>query len=54
MGVCCDLREKLNMKNDPISKIEPLVSDLKSLSLGNFLQSNEYKRYLIKAGLDES
>ena len=42
------------MKDEPIPKIEPLVRDLKNLSLGNFLQSNEYLRYLNKVGLEES
>jgi len=39
---------------EPIAKIEPLINDLKELSLGDFLKSNEFKRYLIRAGLEES
>ncbi len=39
---------------EPIPKLEPLVNDLKNLSLGDFLKSNDYKRYIVKVGLEES
>lgn len=42
------------MKTEPIPKLEPLVNDLKNLRMGDFLKSNSYKRYCIKAGLEES
>lgn len=39
---------------EPLPKIEPLVSDLKSLKMGDFLKSNDFKRYCIKVGLEDS
>ena len=39
---------------DSLPKIEPLISDLKSLKMGDFLKSIDYKRYLVKVGLEES
>jgi HEPN domain-containing protein len=42
------------MKTEPIPKLEPLVNDLKNLNMGDFLKSNVYKRYCIKAGFEES
>lgn len=37
---------------EPIPILEPLISDLKSLDIGDFLQSNDYKRFLIKIKFD--
>ena len=39
---------------DSLPKIEPLISDLKSLKMGDFLKSIDYKRYLVQVGLEES
>lgn len=39
---------------EPIPLLEPLVSDLKNLHIGDFLQSNDYKRYLIKVKFEVS
>lgn len=39
---------------EPIPTLEPLVSDLKNLRIGDFLQSNDYKRFLIKIEFDIS
>jgi hypothetical protein len=37
---------------EPLTKIEPLINDLKKLGIGYYLTSDEYKRYLIKVGID--
>ena len=37
---------------EPTPKIEPLVEDLKSLKIGDFLKSLEYKRFLIKIEME--
>lgn len=43
------------MTTEPIPKIEPLINDLKNLgSLGDFLRSQDFKRYLIKVRWEES
>ncbi|GET24277.1 hypothetical protein NT017_06060 [Prolixibacter sp. NT017] len=42
------------MQTEPLPRIEPLINDLKSLKMGDFLKSNSFKRYCIKAGLEES
>ena len=39
---------------EPIPILEPLVSDLKNLRIGDFLKSNAYKRHLIKIGFEVS
>ncbi len=41
------------MKNAPLPKIEPLINSINELNIGEFLKSREFKRYLIKAKLDE-
>ena len=41
------------MKNSPIPKIEPLINSIKELYIGDFLKSREFKRYLIKAKIDD-
>ena len=39
--------------NEPIPKLEPLSDNLKNLDVGQFLKSRDFKRYCIKAGLDD-
>lgn len=39
--------------NEPIPKLEPLVDNLKEFNIGEFLKSRDFKRYCIKAGLDD-
>jgi len=40
-------------KTLPNTKIEPLVNDLKKLNIGYYLISNYFKKYCVKAGIDE-
>ena len=37
---------------EPLTKIEPLINDLKKMGIGYYLTSDEYKRYLIRVGID--
>lgn len=39
--------------NEPLPKLEPLSDNLKNLDVGEFLKSRDFKRYCIKAGLDD-
>lgn len=40
------------MASTPLPRIEPLIESIKKLSIGDFLKSVEFKRYLIKIELD--
>lgn len=39
---------------EPLSKIEPLIEDIKALQIGDYLKSTEFKRYLVQENFDES
>lgn len=39
--------------SEPIARIEPLVNTIKQLSIGEFLKTRDFKRYCIKANLDQ-
>ncbi|MBL7967569.1 MAG: hypothetical protein JNK09_11260 [Prolixibacteraceae bacterium] len=39
---------------ESLPKLEPLISDLKELRIGDFLKSIEFKRYCISIGIEET